>query len=527
MSYDLGGFSITASTSRTMIIIFMIYTIVIVGFGVYVKMQSRRHKMDGLASYLTGGGGVGAFAIAMIAATNSMAGGTMVAAPGLGYAVGFTAALVYYAGFLTAAYGLGSVGRKVAILRDRTGAITFQQLLLLRFQSKKVVGALALTGVFGLTFFATGQIACGAKVFAAVTGSNAYYLGMVLTIVITVIYTLSGGIKSMAKVASIQGVIMLLATFSIIGVLIATNVQEHGSVRATMEYLGTALPGAVQAQTAFTFWNALGIALFAGIGLGVLPHALIVTMTYNNHRVLKRGIIISCCVFTLVQGIMCFTGPLAYAINPNLQIRDYATIFTATNLLPSWVGGIIFCGIFAAIQSTIAGLCLAGAAMLSKDFYVSCFKSDATEKEQRRFNTACVLGIALIATLIALKPSDLTQYIINFALGAIASAWYFSVLGGLYWKKATAKGAFASTVGGFAAYVIFYFITGVIPSTKAWWVANMGNVHAFIPAWLIAFILLIGVSLATQKERVKLGYFQVFFCEDYDEEYAKIDYLKN
>ena len=166
--------------------------------------------------------------------------------------MGFTAALVYYAEFLTAAYGLCSVGRKVAILRDRTGAVTFQQLLGLRFQSKKVVAALALTGAFGLTFFATGQITAGAKVFAAVTGSNAYYLGILLVIIITVIYTLSGGIKSMAKVASIQGVIMLLATFSIIGVLISTNVKEYGSVRATMEYLGNTFPGAIQAQTAFS-----------------------------------------------------------------------------------------------------------------------------------------------------------------------------------------------------------------------------------------------------------------------------------
>ena len=182
MSYDLGGFSVTASTSRVMLIIFAVYSVVIVGFGFYIKYQSKKGGKDGLASFLTGGGGLGAFAIAMIAATNSMAGGTMVAAPGLGYSVGFTAALVYYAGFLTAAYGLGSVGRKVAILRDRTGAVTFQQLLGLRFQSKKVVGALAITGAFGLTFFAVGQITSGAKVFAAVTGSNSYYLGILLTI---------------------------------------------------------------------------------------------------------------------------------------------------------------------------------------------------------------------------------------------------------------------------------------------------------------------------------------------------------
>lgn len=527
MNYDLGGFSIAASASRTMLMIFAAYTVVIVGFGFYIKYQSRKGHKDGLASYLTGGGGLGAFAIAMIAATNSMAGGTMVTAPGLAYAVGFTASLVYYAGFLTAAFGLGSVGRKVAILRDRTGAVTFQQLLLLRFQSKKVVGALCLTGVFGLVFFTTGQISSGAKVFAAVTGSNAYYLGIILTIVITVIYTLSGGIKSMAKVACFQGVIMLVATFSIIGVLIAANVQEHGSVRATMEYLGNAFPGAIQAQTAFSFWNALGTALFAGVGLCALPHALSVTMTYNNHKKLKQGIMISCIVFTLIQGIMCFTGPLAYAINPNLQVRDYTTIFTATNLLPSWAGGIIFCGIFAAVQSSIAGICMAGATMLAKDFYVTCFKPDATEKQQKNINTICVLGIALVATLIALKPSDLTQYIINFALGALGSAWYFTVLGSFYWKKATAKGAFASTVGGFTAYVLFYFLSSVIPVTKAWWTVNMGGVHAFLPAWILAAVLLVVVSLATQKDRVKLGYFQVFFCQEYEEKYAKIDDLKD
>lgn len=43
----------------------------------------------------------------------------------------------------------------------------------------------------------------------------------------------------------------------------------------------------------------------------------------------------------------------------------------------------------------------------------------------------------------------------------------------------------------------------------------------------VSLVLLVAVSYATQKERVKLGYFQVFFCEDYDEKYAKIDTLKD
>ena len=520
---DLGGFFITSSISTTMLVIFAIYSVLIVGMEFYIKSAAKKGGSDNLASFLTGGGGLGAFAIAMIAATNSMAGGTMITAPGLGYAIGFTAALIYYGGFLTATYSLGSVGRKVAILRDRTGAVTFLQLLRLRFQSNKVIGVLALTGTFGLIFFAAGQITSGAKVFAAVTGSNAYYLGLVLTIVITVIYTISGGVKSMAKVAIVQGVVMLVATFSIIGVLCAKNAEAHGSFKAAMQALGSAYPGALKANTGMSFFSALGTALFAGVGLGAMPHGLSVTMTYNNHKKLKQGVMISCIIFTLVQGIMCFTGPLTYAINPNLVTRDYATIYTATNLLPSWVGGIIFCGVFAAIQSSIAGMCMAGASALAKDFIVDCFKPKAQAAEQKKINDICVLAIAVVATLIALKPTDLTQYMINFAVGAIASAWYFPVLFGMYWKKCTAKGAFASAAGGFVSYIVFYFLSSVIPATKAWWASTLGGINAFIPAIVISGILLFAVSSATQKDKIKLGYFQVFFCEDYDEKYARLD----
>ncbi len=522
-SMDLGGFSITSSTSTTMLVIFAIYSILIVGMGVYIKIAAKKGGTDNLVSFLTGGGALGAFSIAMIAATNSMAGGTMITAPGLGYAIGFTAALIYYGGFLTAAYGLGSVGRKAAIIRDRTGAVSFLQLIRLRFQSSAAVAALAITGAFGLIFFATGQITSGAKVFAAVTGSNAYYLGLIITVVVTVIYTISGGIKSMARVAVVQGVTMLLATFSIIGVLCAKNIANHGSFEAALKALGTAYPGALKADTAFSFWNALGTALFAGVGLGAMPHALSVTMTYNNHKKLKQGVIISCIIFTLVQGIMCFTGPLTYSINPNLVTRDYTTIYTATNLLPSWVGGIIFCGVFAAIQSSIAGLCMAGASALAKDFIVDSFKPKADAKEQKKINDICVLGMALVATIVALKPTDLTQYMINFAIGAIASAWYFPILLGFYWKKCTAKGMLASTVGGFFAYIICYFLSSVIPTTKAWWANTLGGIHAFTPAVTFSLILLVVVSKVTQKDKVKLGYFQVFFCEDYDEKYAKMN----
>ncbi|MDY4031733.1 MAG: hypothetical protein SOY64_01520 [Pyramidobacter sp.] len=518
---DLGGFSMSESTRLTMVAIFALYSLLIVGLGVYVKITSRRMKSDSLASFLTGGGGLGAFSIAMIAATNSMAGGTMVAAPGLTYAIGFSGGIIYYAGFLTAAFGLGAVGVKAAILKNRIGAVSFLDFFRLRFRSKAVVGALAVTSVVGLLFMACGQITAGAKMFAAITGSNQYYLGLFLIIAITVIYTSTGGVKSMAKVAVIQGMIMLTATFSIMIMLLYRNTEQFGSLAKAVEYMGTTYPKMLKADTAFTFLNALGTVIFVGIGLGTIPYALPVALTYDNHRTLKRGVMISCVIFTICQGLMCATGPWAHNLNPNLVVRDYTTFYVATNLLPSWVGGIIFCGVFAAIQSSLAGFCLSAAAFFAKDFYADCVKLDMSEKAQKTVSTLTVLGFATIATALALKPTDLTQYMINFAIGALASAWYWPVLMGLYWKKATRTGALWSCIGGFVAYMALYFVSAVIPATKAFWVTNLGNVQPFLPAWAISFAFMYFGSLATQNDRVPLGYFQVFFCNDYDEKYAK------
>lgn len=524
---DLGGFSMSTSTMTTMVIIFIIYSLVIVGLGAYVKFQSKKVSTDNLSSFLTGGGGLSAFAIAMIAATNSMAGGTMVTAPGLTYAKGFSGGIIYYAGFLTAAFGLGAVGLKAAIMKQRIGAVSFLDLYRLRFRSKAVVSALAITCVVGLLFTTCAQITAGAKMFAAITGSNQYYLGLLLVIVITVIYTSTGGVKSMAKVAAIQGVVMLIATFSIMGILLIDNAKLYGSLGAAVEYMGTTYPEMLRADSVFTFMNTLGTVLFCGIGLGAMPFAVSVSMTYDNHKVLKRGIFISCIIFTICQGLMCATGPWAHNINPDLVTRDLTTFYVATNLLPSGVAGIIFCGVFAAIQSSLAGYCMSAAAFFAKDFFIDCVKPDMSEKKQKTFSSVTILVFAAIATLLALKPTDLTQFMINFALGALASAWYWPVLCGLYWKKATWKGTFWSCIGGFFAYMLFYILSSVIPATKEWWIANTNNTHAFVFAWLISLILMVVVSLATQKDKVPLGYFQVFFCDDYDEKYAKNFRLSN
>ena len=159
--------------------------------------------------------------------------------------------------------------------------------------------------------------------------------------------------------------------------------------------------------------------------------------------------------------------PLTRAINPGLETADYTTIFNATNLLPSWMGGIIS-AVSLLLSSPLRGAghgrCVHTGQGLCGGLLEAKHASQDPEHHQHRICIGHLPG----GDVDRPEALYLTQYMINFALATFATAWYFPVLVGMYWKKATAKGMFASTVGGFAAYVILYFISGVIPSTKEW-----------------------------------------------------------
>ena len=94
---------------------------------------------------------------------------------------------------------------------------------------------------------------------------------------------------------------------------------------------------------------------------------------------------------------------------------------------------------------------------------------------------------------------------------------------GILLEKATKTGMMLSTIAGYAVYIVCYFLSSIIPSTQAWWNSAMGGVNAFLPAWIVSLICMVAGSLLTQKQKVPLGYYQVFFCSDYDEKYAKLD----
>lgn len=437
------GFTISASTQQAIMIVFILYTAIIVGLGAYVKFASRNeNSSQKLAGFLTGGGNLGSLAVGLIMVTNIMSSGGMVGGPGMSYGTGFIWSLCVFCSFINIFMSLGSVGKKMSILGRRTGAQTVLGLFRHRYQSKVFSTFLGLGFIIFLIPYSASQFTGGGRLFAVVTGTGNYRIGVLLFAVITLVYTLTGGIKSISKIAVFQGAIMIFSVISIYVVTGGAILEEYGSLQAAMEFVQESKPSLLDATT----WAPL---YFIG----------------------------TACV-------------QSFALIP----------------LPPAMAGIVIAGAVAAIQSTVAAFFIIIASIIVKDIYKTLVKPDMTMEEENKGNMIFTTLAAVVAIVFAMFPSEYLQTIVNFAIGGLASGFFFPLFFGLYWKKATPAAGIFGTISGTLVYIVASSVSSPI--------------HPILCALAVSGIGMLVVSQFTPK--VKRGVFEVWFGEHYDERYAKI-----
>ena len=113
----LGGFFISAGMQNTILIIFTVYSVAVIALGMLVHLKNR--KTSRFSDFLTGGGKLNVMEVAMISAMGSMAGGTMIAGPGLTRSVGFIYTLIAISYAFNTFFSLGAFGKKIAIVKER------------------------------------------------------------------------------------------------------------------------------------------------------------------------------------------------------------------------------------------------------------------------------------------------------------------------------------------------------------------------------------------------------------------------
>lgn len=513
------GFAISSGTIRTIIVVLLLYSAVIVGFSLYVRRASSgENDSQRLKDFLTGGGSLGPVSLAMLTFTAMSTSGSAVGGPGSGYSLGFTWSICVWTGLVYGCVLPFILGKKLVIMRERLHASSLIGLMRHRYGGSKAYGCfLAGVIIIFVGVQVVAQFSGGGRVFSIITGN--YQAGILLFGIVTLLYTLAGGIKSVAKIAVIQGFIMVFTVLLLYAGVMHNVTGLYGSPSAAIQWLAQNRPSLVVAETVPVFYN-VGLCLIMCWGSIALPGGLVSAMSYKGSSVIIRTGLIAMVCTLIYQFTMSGLGPFVYSMNQGLTSVDYTSVYAATAVLPDVMSGLFVAGIASAVQSTVAALAVLVTGSIVIDLYRNLFAPDAPPEKLNRLNRIVMTAFSLICIILALNPPEMVQTLINFASGGLFSTLLFPIFFGFYSKRANTAGAFAGGICGFLTFLGCSILRSG-ETTAALYAKYLKGVYPLVPALAVSLLIMVVCMYAGKKEAK--GRIQVWFCEAYDEAWADVN----
>jgi sodium/pantothenate symporter len=213
--------------------------------------------------------------------------------------------------------------------------------------------------------------------------------------------------------------------------------------------------GHMPAGLYLTQWILVGICTIA------LPQSVVRGISYKDTRSLHRAMLIGTVVVGFMNIGINFTGILAHGVlTDSLQSYggvDYIIPKTIAIAMPPSLVGVAIIGPLAASISTISGLLIVASSAIIKDVYLHHKKQQGCEVSNQRLRCLSMLATAVIGVVvffIALTPPSLIWIINMFAFGGLETAFFWTLLLGLFWRRANRLGALFSMGGGTIAYCL-------------------------------------------------------------------------
>ena len=353
---------------------------------------------------------------------------------------------------------LGIFGKRVALLSRKFNAVTIVDIIRQRFQSDLIANMSAFIIVLFFCGTMTAQFVGGAKLFQTVTGYS-YEFGLILFGLVVVVYTTIGGFRAVALTDTCCAIMMMVG----IVLLLYYVLQAGGGYDAIMTSIETNHPemldplsaGSMPLGLYLTQWILVGICTIA------LPQSVVRGISYKDTKGLHSAMFIG----TIVIGFMTIgvnaIGVLAHGVlTADLASYggvDYIIPRTIVATMPPLLAGIAIIGPLAASISTISGLLIVASSAIIKDVYLHHKEKQGqtvSSKKLRLLSMAATAVIGAIVFFIALVPPSVIWIINMFAFGGLETAFFWTMLLGLFWRRANRLGALLSMGGGTVIYCL-------------------------------------------------------------------------
>ncbi len=476
----------------------MLALLLFIAASVWLGTMAQKAMESGkfLEGFFLGNRGLGPWALALTATVQS--GGTFMGFPSLVYAHGWVVAL-WIAGYMVVPLtGFAVVGKRVAQISRRTGAVTVPDLLRERFASPSVGLVASLLIMFFMCFTMVAQFKAGATImklawpgegmFSLAEDPNVqvdykFLIGLAVFAVTVVGYTMIGGFLASVWTDLFQSVMMVFGVMLLLFLALPrAGGLEQASLRAADRMVTAAAEsppdpdaGYPAQPDAYMFspgFNAEGRA-FLPIGVSfsmfvvwvysgfASPASLIRVMAAQSSQVMRKSILLlslyNCLIYIpLVVICICARAILGNIDKPDEIIPRISLEVTSDLPFGSFLTGLILAAPFGAIMASVSCFVLVIASGLVQDIYVRFVRPQAGGRELRLVTNLSMIGVGIIGIVANLQPISFLQALVVFSGSAGAAAFVTPVLMACYWRNATKAGMLAGMLGGFALYFGLY-----------------------------------------------------------------------
>jgi sodium/proline symporter len=469
---------------------------------------NRKGSGSSSGDFYLGGRHLGPLVTAMSAEASDMSSYLLMGLPGLAYFAG-----VAEVGWTVIGLAAGTylnwliVSKKLRRYSAKLEAITIPEFFSKRYDDKKhllsLFAALIIL-IFFIPYTASGFKAVG-TLFNSLFGVD-YHIAMLFGAIIIITYTVLGGFLAVSTTDLVQSIFMTIALI----VIVFFGISQAGGLGKVVEN-AQALPGYLNLNQGYNAasgtagsFNFLSIISTLAWGLGYfgMPHILLRFMAIRDENELKTSRRIASVWVVISMAVAVFIGIIGYSVsvsgkipflttNPDAEtiIIKMADLMSTHGIFFAIIAGVILAGILAATMSTADSQLLAASSSMSQDILKEFFGVKLSAKVNMLIARGTVIGIAIVALLLAWNPDSSVFRIISFAWAGFGAAFGPTMLLALFWKRSNKHGALAGIIVGGVMIFVWKFL--ISPIGGAW------AVYELLPAAVIGAAANVVVSLLT------------------------------
>jgi SSS family solute:Na+ symporter len=421
--------------------VFALYMCGVLGVGFYHYRRNQNTE-----DYYVGGRRIKSHHVGLSIVATDVGGGFSIGLGGLGFTMGLSGSWLLFTGLIGAWLTAVFIIPRIKLLDAKHGMLTYPDFLRHRYGGRVALLAALISGI-GYMGFTGGQILAGAKLASAtiITGAplgiNPLHFSLLIIALITVLYTVVGGLKAVIYTDTIQWMVLL------IGLIVVTVPVALWGELGGIASLKRNLP-----DRFFTLTN-IDAVVFINWMVTIIPIWLIGMTLYQrmyackDTKEAKRAWFLAGMLEYPVMAFMgVFLGMCARVMFPEVE-SEMALPLLIKTALPPVVTGLIIAAYFSAIMSTADSCLMASSGNFVNDVVKRHLLPQSSEAAMMKLSQGATLIIGVAAVVIASRFEKVLEAIL-FAYSFMVAGLFVPTLGAFFWRRSSPTGAFWGMICG-------------------------------------------------------------------------------